>query len=85
MTIIWSCSFSDDGRFKLQRSPILGKEVNDVEGVSVSHTDCQVEHRLSGFLTETNTQTFSEDTTRLDGVRKSLCTLTLSGSSILKN
>lgn len=34
----------------LHPSPVLSQEVNDVEGVSVPHTDGQVERRLSGLL-----------------------------------
>lgn len=30
--------------------PVLSQEVNDVEGVSVPHTDGQVQRRLSGLL-----------------------------------
>ncbi len=35
--------------------PVLGEEVDDVQGVSVTHPDSQVEHGLSGFLTNKQT------------------------------
>lgn len=37
-----------------QPLPVLSEEVDDVERVSVHHSDGQVEHRLSVFLTDTN-------------------------------
>lgn len=44
--------------------PVLCEEVDDVEGVSVTHADGQVKHRLSRFLPQTD---LSTNCTRSEG------------------